>query len=356
MPIPNSIALQRFAAQLLTGTPARRPIDVAQRLLAVQGQDMRGLRLAFRARTANLTAADVDRAFTEERSIVISWLNRGTLHAVRSEDYRWLHPLTSPQTASMNARRLRQEGVTPSAAERAVELIRRSIEADGPLTRSQLGDRLGDAGIKVAGQALVHLLLLASHRGLIVRGPLMRGEHAFVLVREWLGESPPVDRERALGELARRYVAGHAPATDRDLAYWSGLPLTAARSGLQSIAHELVERGEGLVSLRRTRAIAATPPARFLGPFDPVLFGWSSRDWVLGADASRVVAGGVFRPFALVRGQAAATWGMRGRTVDVKAFRPLAGADATSLHTDAEDVVRFLGADSEPRRRVASAP
>ena len=33
------------------------------------------------------TAADVDRALSEERSLLITWLNRGTLHLVRSEDY-----------------------------------------------------------------------------------------------------------------------------------------------------------------------------------------------------------------------------------------------------------------------------
>ena len=49
---------------------------VAERLLAVQGQDPRGFRLAVRARTDGLTAADVDRALTEDRSLLVTWLNR----------------------------------------------------------------------------------------------------------------------------------------------------------------------------------------------------------------------------------------------------------------------------------------
>src|SRR3954447_20046217 len=76
----------RLTAQLLGGEPARDPVAVAERLLAVQAQDPRGARLAIRSRTAGLSAADVDRAFTDDRSIVITWLNRGTLHLVRSED------------------------------------------------------------------------------------------------------------------------------------------------------------------------------------------------------------------------------------------------------------------------------
>src|SRR5437868_14574220 len=116
---------ERLSAQLLAGPPARDPVAVAERLLAVQGQDPRGARLAIRARTTGLTAADVDRALTDERSLLITWLNRGTLHLVRSEDYPWLHALTTPQLATGNARRLAQEGVTQQAAERGLHVIAR---------------------------------------------------------------------------------------------------------------------------------------------------------------------------------------------------------------------------------------
>ena len=95
-------------------------MDVAQRLLAVQGQDPRGARLAVRARTDGLSAADVDRELTEERSLLITWLNRGTLHLVRSEDYPLLQALTTPPLLTSCTRRLRQEGVSEKAAERAI--------------------------------------------------------------------------------------------------------------------------------------------------------------------------------------------------------------------------------------------
>jgi hypothetical protein len=49
-----------------------------------------GARLAVRACTEGVSAADVDRALTEDRSLLITWLNRGTLHPAASEDYPWL--------------------------------------------------------------------------------------------------------------------------------------------------------------------------------------------------------------------------------------------------------------------------
>ena len=344
MPVSNLSLVQpeRFTAQLLAGRPARDPLTVAERLLAIQGQDPRGARLAIRARTTGLTSEDVDRALTEDRSLVVTWLNRGTLHLVRSEDYGWLHVLTAPSVVSANARRLRQEGVTAAAAERGVGLIARSLAADGPLTRHELGPRLAAARVRTEGQALVHLLLLASLRGLIVGGPMVGGRQAFALTSDWLGKPKPVARERALAELARRYLAGHGPATERDLAYWSGLALRDARAGLKAISSEVVERGDGLVNLKSARSSRALPAPRLLGSFDPLLLGWTSRDAILGAGAPSVVAGGTFRPFAIVRGHAVATWSLRAGKLELKPFRPLARPENSALKADEKDVLRFL--------------
>ncbi|HVS48749.1 MAG TPA: crosslink repair DNA glycosylase YcaQ family protein, partial [Candidatus Dormibacteraeota bacterium] len=258
------------------------------------------------------------------------------------EDYEWLQMLTTPPVVSANARRLRQEGVTAAAAERGVALIRRSLAGDGPLTRQEIGERLAAARIRVEGQALAHLLMLASIRGLIVRGPVVGGQQAFVLTSDWLGTPKPLARDRALGELARRFLAGHGPATDRDLAYWAGVPLREARAGLTAIASEITERGDGLVSITTTRTSRALPPPRLLGSFDPVLFGWTSRDAILGADGPVVVAGGTFRPFALIRGRAAATWSIRAGSVVLKPFGRLTRSAASALKADERDVIRFL--------------
>jgi hypothetical protein len=334
---------ERLTAQLLSGPPAHDPVVVVERLLAVQGQDPRGARLAIRARTEGLSAADVDRALTEDRSLLITWLNRGTLHMVRSEDYFWLHALTTPPLHNANARRLAQEGVTPGAADRGVEVIARALAAEGPLTRVQLRQRIDAAGVRTEGQALVHLLLLASLRGLVVRGPMVDKQHAYVLVHDWLGKSVPVDRDRALAELARRYLVGHGPAEDRDLAKWAGLPLRDARAGLRAIAAELHEREDGLLDVAGRAAPAELPPPRLLGSFDPVLLGWASREWLLDSHKAVITVNGLFRPFALVDARAVAVWSMPAGKVVLDPFDRLTRKAATALQADALDVVRYLG-------------
>ena len=334
---------ERCAAQLLRGDAAASPEEVAKRLLAIQAQDPRGARLAVRARSAGVSAADVDSALAR-RSLVVTWLNRGTLHLVRAEDYWWLQPLTTPQLLTGNSRRLAQEGVPPQDAERAVAAVRAALAADGPLTRARLRERVAAAGVRTEGQALVHVLVLASIRGLIVRGPVAGRDQAFVLARDWLGAPPrAVSREAALGELARRYLAGHAPAADHDLARWAGIGLRDARLGLSLSG--AVQRADGLAELPASprRAAAALPPPRLLGAFDPLLLGWASRDPITGPHRQIVTVNGLFRPFALAGGRAVATWTITGGQVVLKPFAELDTETLAALESDAADVTRFLG-------------
>jgi winged helix DNA-binding protein len=339
----SPVLAERFAAQGLAGPPLADPAAVAERLLAVQGQDPRGFRLAVRARTEGLSAADVERALGEERALVVTWLNRGTLHLVRSEDYPWLQALTTPPLFTSSVRRLRQEGVPPDDADRAVATIERALADEGPLTRVQLRERVDTAGASTDGQAMIHLLFLAALQGIVVRGPMVGKQHAYVLVRDWLGEPKPVDREKALAELARRYLAGHQPASDRDLAKWAGLPLRDARAGLESIARELNEGEDGLLRLAKTRPGAEIPPPRLLGAFDPVLLGWTSREPILGRHEPRVVTGGLFRPFAMAGGRAVAGWKWARNEVTMDPYERLPAKHAAALEADAADVARFLG-------------
>jgi hypothetical protein len=334
---------ERLTAQALAGPPLRDPVAVARRLLAVQGQDPRGARLAVRARSKGVSAADVDRALSDDRSLLITWVNRGTLHLLASEDYPWLHALTTPPLLTGSARRLRQEGVSEAKAERGVETIERALAAEGPLTRPQLKERLDAARVPTKGQALVHLLFLATLRGHIVRGPMVGREHAFVLVRDWLGPQRPVDRDKALAELARRYLAGHAPADDRDLARWAGLPLRDSRAGLAAIAAELRQRNDGLVELQRQPKPAEVPAPRLLGAFDPLLLGWTSREEVLRGASGVVVGQGIFRPIALVDGHAVALWSLAGGKVEIRPFGRMTRKVTAALEAEGENVIDFIG-------------
>jgi hypothetical protein len=162
-------------------------------------------------------------------------------------------------------------------------------------------------------------------------------EQAFVSVDAWLGPAPPdLERADALARLARRYLAGHAPASAEDLSRWAGITLADARRGLASASKAISKSAAGL------------PEPRLLGPFDPLLLGWASRAPVIGNHASVVTTNGVFRPVALVGGRVVATWSLSGGTVRIVPLEPISRENLSRLVADATDVLRYLGLPHRP--------
>jgi DNA glycosylase AlkZ-like len=151
-----------------------------------------------------------------------------------------------------------------------------------------------------------------------------------------------VDRAQSLAELARRYLRGHAPADEHDLAKWAGLPLRDARSGLSAIAPELVQRSNGMLELEEV-GNGGQPPPCLLDRWDPLLVGWRSRDLTLRHYPRLSEPETHFHPFAYVGGYAVAAWGLRNGVVEIdEPFARVTRADLEALGTDAADVQRFL--------------
>ena len=306
----EQVVAARLASQMLTGPPGTSVEGVVGRLLAVQAQDGRGARLSVRSRSTGLKAADVDRALSYDRSLIVSWLNRGTLHLVRTEDYWWLHQLTAPRLARGSERRLRQLGVAPAQSARGVDMIIKTLAEAGPQSREQLRYLLQRLGVPTDGQVMVHLLVIAAATGAVVRGPLAGTDQAFVSVPRWIGAAP-----RALD-------------SDEVVPVGPGLVALVGGPGL----------GAGTAGIP-----VALPAPRLLGPFDPLLHGWASRGPFVGEHGSVVTVNGIFRPVALVGGRVVATWGLPGGRVTVTPLEPLPARARRALALDGADVLRFLG-------------
>jgi hypothetical protein len=330
---------RRATAQLLGGARAADPAAAVAHLLAVQAQDLRAARLALRARRAATRAAAVDAVLSNDRTLVVTWLMRGTLHLVAREDLGWLHALTAPLAAATSTRRLAQLG---GDLERARPVVLGALADDGPLARPQLAERVAAAGLPAQGQVVPHVLSLIAAAGEIVLGPVHDGVQRFALTHDWLGppgRSPA--RDSALAELARRYLRAHGPAAAADLASWAGLPLRDARAGLTAIARELRQDGE-LVDLR-ARGTPRRPAPVLLPAFDPYLLGWRDRGFAVAPEHARTVhpGGGIVRATALANGRAVAVWRFPRGRVALEPFAPPAAALATALAREAAAVERF---------------
>ena len=344
----ESALTSRFGAQLLDRQRAESAEEVVHRLLAVQAQDARAFRLAVRARTNGCTVASVDAALTADRTLVVSWLCRGTLHLVGAADYWWLHQLTAPRQLTGNSKRLAQLGVDNAQIEASIEAILAQVST-GPRTRAELCAALDDSGLPTAGQILVHLIAAASYRAHLVRGPLRGGEHCFVDAERWLKRPRAIpDRDQMLAALSRRYLAGHGPAAPSDLAAFCGITLSDARRGFALTATETRHLDNGMACLAGQDLEPRLPPPRLLGMFDPILHGWADRSFVVGNYPGAVTSNGMFRATALVAGRVAGTWTIPGGVVTLETAGLMATDVIAKLQDEASDVTRFLGLPPTP--------
>jgi hypothetical protein len=353
----GELRLTRVASQLLHRPLRRPPAELVGHLTGVQAQVLSAAGLALRARTRGLVVREVEKARLVDRSVVLCWAMRGTLHLVSSQDHGWLVALLTRPRLPNAYRRLRQEGVPEGQPDAAVRIIRSMLERDGPMTRRELAEGLRAAGVRVDGQAIAHLVWLAAARGVLCYGPDRGKEQCFVLVRDWIGEPPSVEPEAAMAELAVRYLRAHQPAGPADLAAWSGLSQTDASRCWRLVEHRLsaVETSRGtLWSLRgEDRTAAPAGLVNLLPAFDEYLLGWRDRELSLAPEQRRSInrGGGWLRPALLSDGRVVATWNSerspRALRLRISPFRRLDSGELGGAEREADEVSTYLGAPTE---------
>lgn len=297
---------------------------------------MRATRLAVRARTSGLTAADVDDAVFRG-DVVRTWAMRGTLHLVAAVDLRWLTRIFGPYFRDRQRPRRRQLGLDDDACARGVAQLASFLRA--PMTRAEIVERVD---LDLAGQAAPYFLAFAAFAGVICRGPERGSEATYVLVDDWVRD----DRD---GLLAERYLRGYGPASPADLAAWSGLPVTVARKAFDDVRDLTVPDGAGF--RLRDQEPETTARVRLLGHFDAFLLGYRERP--IPAEHAGVIqtGGGFVMPSVSVGGRIMGAWRAESTQehlgIGVTPFTTISAQLRRELSADAADLGRFLGQRSE---------
>ena len=100
--------------------------------------------MAVRARTQGLTQADFDDAVATSRTVVRTWLMRGTIHLVAAEDAGWMVDLIGPAVRARYRRRREQLGLTDELCERALAALPQILAGASPMPLSQVTAQLAD--------------------------------------------------------------------------------------------------------------------------------------------------------------------------------------------------------------------
>jgi hypothetical protein len=367
----DQVRLLRLHAQRLTPRSRDSVSDVAllvKELCGIQTQDTRAAALALRVRSAGLVAADVERARVQERTIVRTWGQRGTLHLLATEDLGWLLPLFGPVFIAGGQRRRSELGLDEDTCARGIRVIRETLASQGPLTRAEIVEQLAIHDLPIEGQARPHLLYRAALEGVICLGPDRGTEPTYVLLSDWVQQGQALPQEAACAELAFRYLGAYGPATPEDMAAWSGLPISRIRAAWRHIADQLIEvktGGSAVWMLKTYAAWLDEPPTAdrvvcLLPGFDIYLLGYQKRDLAVPQQhAKRINAGGgILHPALLVDGRAVGTWkSLRKKNhleVIVEPFDQLAPEVYPGLETEVADLARFLEVAASMQVRIVS--
>ena len=354
--------LRQRAQRLISQQPGA-VTDVAQvvkDLCGIQAQDASAAALAVRVRSTGLLNDDVERARVQERTVIRTWGQRGTLHLLATEDLGWLLPLFGPFFIAGHRRRYAELGLDEDILARGVRAIHDVLANQGPLTRDELVEQLALHGIRLVGQARPYLIGHAALKGLICLGPEHGTKPTYVLLSDWVDQGHQVHtlpQESAHAELAHRYLKAYGPTTPDDLAAWSGMPMSMTRAAWRYIADQLIEvdiAGSPAWMLKTYAAWLDEPPldtpvVRLLPGFDTYLLGYKKRDLVVPPQhAKRINAGGgLLNPTLLVNGRAVGIWKSKQQKnrldVMLEPFDQLAPEVQPGLAVEVADLGRFLG-------------
>jgi hypothetical protein len=333
-------------------------VEVARRICGLHAQVLSSADLSLWTRVRGHRREDLPRALWEERTLVKTWLMRGTLHLVPAEDLP-VYCAALDRRGHYPGAWLRYFGVTAREMERLIDVIAESL--DEPRTRRELiaavKARLGARMGKNLESGWGGFLKPAARRGVLCFGPSQGQTVTFVRPDAWLGQWRAVEREDARAELLRRFLAAHGPSARDEFTEWAGGGhVRGLHPTWELIADELAEVEPKRFLLARDvetfERARASRVVRLLPAFDPFLLPRQTRGYLVRSDQeyNRIYRPqGWITPVVLQGGRAVALWPWKRKgsrlEITVEPLEPLRGPTRTALEREAKALARYLGAE-----------
>jgi hypothetical protein len=316
-----------MARQHLTARAAD-PLAVISDICGLHAQVLSSAQLTLWARVED--PPDVDDLLWQQRSLVKTRAQRGTLHLHRADEL----PLWVGAQAALKPRYevkswLKHFKLSPDDVTRIIEGVPEALR-DGPKSREELAATVHEG----LGRGYGDLLKPVAFRGELIYAQ----DGRFALPEPF----EPLDAETATKEVARRFLTRYGPASREALAKWFGHP-SPAQAG-KWFPEDVVETAFGLALEADVAAIEAAEPqghVRLLPAFDQYVVAAPRDERATSAPERIYRPGGWFSPVLLVDGVMAGVWAVEDGAVTIEPFAPVgkavreaAEAEATRLpHT-----------------------
>jgi hypothetical protein len=344
-------ALRLRAQCLFPRLPKTELVNVVKAVCGVQSQLQSAMELALRARVKVLTVEDIDQSRVHDRSLVLTWCMRGSMHLLTTDDLEAMLSAIAPSDITAGWRWFEHKHNIPrDQVNLMLDEAYNILKTNGTMTRDNLIEAIAAKHGSMLKRAGFGVVWLNGMLGRICFGKQIGTQPTFVILDDWLGHPISLSKPDYV-ELARRYLRGYGPATVQDFAAWWGLSLTEAKKAWKSLTPELTEftvEGQSVWSLSADEKTDIQGHNVCLIPaFDTYLLGYRNRDAaVLPDDQKRIFHGGQTVPAVLVDGCAAGTWRYERRTkqfrVTVEAFSSFAPEIRDLLASEVDDIAASI--------------
>lgn len=313
-------------------------MDVVRWLGAVQAQDFPAAKWALALRMRTATNRAIEDAYNEGQ-ILRTHLMRPTWHFVAPEDIRWLLELTAPRVNAKAGPYFRKYELDAAVFKQSNQVIVKALQGGKHLTRAELRAALNKSGVAADDLIrLTHIMLRAELDGIVCSGPRRGKQFTYALIDERVATAKSLKRDEALAKLTERYFQSHGPATIQDFVWWSGLTVSDAKRGVESIDRELqkevVNDNSYFLARSKSAVNSSLYPSHLLPAYDEYNVGYKHREAGLG-------------PTVIVDGKAVGTWkstiDKQSVTIVVTPSRALQKPEKLAIVKAAERYAAFIG-------------
>ncbi len=314
----REITLEERRARLAMRHGLSRPLgsvaEAAKAMVGLHSSDPVTVYLSARARIPGLNTVDVQEALYDQKTVMRMIGMRRTLFVQPRELAGVVHHSSAlPQYRGQRKRTVRmleEAGITDNGdswvdevSEKTLDALRRLGEATAreltevvPELAQKMTIYKRDGSVMGTFGVSTRILFLLAVGGEIVRGRPMgswvSSMYRWAPMDRWLGAPlEAIDRRLAQAELLRPWLHAFGPATETDVKWWTGWPVTQVRAALTGVgAVEVrIEDGTGWVLPDDVGPIEDQADwVRLLPSLDPTVMGWKQRDWYLGQHGGRL--------------------------------------------------------------------
>ena len=305
-------------------TDADRPssvLEVAERLVGLHAKRPQSPYLSLAARIPDFSVSQLDDVIYRRRQLLRTHAMRGTVHLLPLAQYRTILTASAGQLSGMYQRAFANLKNKPAIAKMVVELI----ISRGPLTHEAIASSLS---IEIDERDLYRIINELCTDGVLIKasvdGSWRSAIYEYELLERWQPSIPKgeVDPGQARVRLLSWFLSAYAPATLKDLSWWTGLSERQVKDILALIERPLMLvhfeslGSSGYIFEDEFQKLEKWKPPRttnvtLLPSFDPYVIAYIERDrYIAKANYAKIFRGvaGIIEPVMLIDGFIAGTW------------------------------------------------